>query len=883
MNSLSIEAMSDSSVARTREPVKVTAEDRAHALLCALSPAALQREWSVPETGIVIGRDSDRADVVVAGATISRQHCLLRCDMEGSWWLEDLSSTNGLYLDGTRVDGPARIGPGQVIGLGHADVPEFIFYPAGESERSRRFRLAPADRWTLGRAISADVSLPGDSSISLRHAELLQTPHGLEIRDAGSRNGTWIDGQRINCARVHFDSVVLVGNSRLRFEITADQGLEVHVLGAGGGIGVQALQVSRQARTWRNKTTKLLLDGISLVLEPGSFTGILGPSGAGKTTLLKSINGYNLPTDGHVLYNDISLHGQLDLFRSNLGYVPQDDIIHVELSVYRCLDYIARLRLPNDVNDRQRGEILRTTLETLGLSHVCDIPIERLSGGQRKRVSIAAELITRPGILFLDEPTSGLDPSTEERLMRHFGDLAGAGRTVVITTHILYNLSLLDRIVIVARGKLCFFGTPDEAIDFFSELDPECVDGRVRPTRIFELLEGAMIGLEPGATVTDKNLVEIATNCAERYRKSDYCHRYIEDRLSPFGRRLLSSGPDETQRGRRRAAEMLSAITRWRAFPVLAARHWRIRTQGLRSLLVYLLVPMALSLVTLSMSVPESISAEQLEREHAGIASAVKATPGGDALLKTLFPTGANSARQNGADIVFAIQRQTEASLPVPLSVLLMFTLMATFTGTLMACLELSNEREVFRRERMAGLSATVYVVSKLPFLFVLTAVQCLVFIAVCMISPELRQMSLMMLALSMIVTAWAACVLGLLISALDPTPGRLSVLLAVAVVLPQLVLSGALAPDYYAGMSTLTSTLADISPARWGFEMLLSAAFDDLQRTHWGWIGDLVRDRIGFLFGGGVYFRATVVLFLLSLLFLSLTVWRVTAQARPR
>ena len=103
------------------------------------------------------------------------------------------------------------------------------------------------------------------------------------------------------------------------------------------------------------------------------------------------------------------------------------------------------------------------------------------------------------------------------------------------------------------------------------------------------------------------------------------------------------------------------------------------------------------------------------------------------------------------------------------------------------------------------------------------------------------------------------------------------------AVVLPQVVLSGALAPDYYAGMSAWTATLADLSPARWGFEMLLSAAFDDPSRSHGAWIGDLVRDRIGFLFGGGVYFRATLALALLSLLFLALAVWRVAALARPR
>jgi len=295
-----------------------------------------------------------------------------------------------------------------------------------------------------------------------------------------------------------------------------------------------------------------------------------------------------------------------------------------------------------------------------------------------------------------------------------------------------------------------------------------------------------------------------------------------------------------------------------------------------------MLVPLAMAIVTLSISElgsnPAGSAGDNLEESS----QRVRETLGEGHLLQVQSLRG-ESDSANGAGFDSSQLRQTEASLPIPLDILLMFTLMATFTGTLMACLELSGEREVFRRERMAGLSATVYVVSKLPFLFALTAVQCVVFVGICFISPELRQMSMVALVPAMIGTAWAACALGLLISALDPTPGRLSVLLAVAVVLPQLVLSGALAPDYYAHMSPLTQTLSDLSPARWGFEMLLSAAFDDSSKAHWAWIGDLVRDKIGFLFGGGVYFRATLVLTLLSLVFLALAIWRVAASARPR
>ncbi len=157
------------------------------------------------------------------------------------------------------------------------------------------------------------------------------------------------------------------------------------------------------------------------------------------------------------------------MFRSTLGYVPQDDILHSELSVEVSLDYIARLRLPLDVDARQRKDIVHSTLKVLDLYRLRDHRIDQLSGGQRKRVSIGGELITRPGLLFLDEPAAGLDTVIEEKLMRHFRTMAEAGTAVVITTHTLDNIALLDKIVLLARGELIFFGTPNEAMSYFRQ------------------------------------------------------------------------------------------------------------------------------------------------------------------------------------------------------------------------------------------------------------------------------------------------------------------------------------------------------------------------------------------------------------------------------
>jgi ABC-type multidrug transport system ATPase subunit/pSer/pThr/pTyr-binding forkhead associated (FHA) protein len=854
-----------------------------HAVLLALGAASLERQYRLVDD-TVIGRDATHADIVVSGAAVSRRHCRLSSEPDNGWLVEDLDSTNGVFIDGRRIAEPARLRSGQSIGLGNPEVPEFLFYREDEVGKARE-RVVDANRpWVVGRSARADVALPGDPAVSLHHAELWPGSHGLELRDCKALNGTFLDGRRVNRARVRPENVVAVGHSRLRFELLADGRLAIHELGSSDTIQVQALHLGRSVRTRLAGPGLKLLDEISLTLEPGCFTGILGPSGAGKTTLLKALNGSSLPSEGLVLFNDAPLHTQFDLFRSSIGYVPQDDIIHVELTVDACLDYIARLRLPPDVDAAQRASIVDTTIETLGLSHVRDTPIERLSGGQRKRVSIAAELITRPGILFLDEPTSGLDPSTEERLMHHFRALASAGRTVLITTHILYNLDLLDRVVILARGRLCFLGRPEQALEFFGRHDPESPAQTIRPTRIFELLEG---GLESGQTtgVTDNaTLVRIAEQFADWYRESPYFDEHVLEPMSRLGRQLLERGhgPEFVSNRPRKLLPETRGRYFGRKLGVLTARHWRIRLASLRALGVYLMVPVVLALVTLSMTIPEQRSAEQLAELRDRIERAIAAVPGGDALVRNLFPMSGNAEPRAGPEIVFDLQARTVINLPVPLGVLLMFVMMASFSGTLMACMELSGDRSVFRRERMAGLGPAVYVSSRLPFLFVLVLLQCILFLCICLLAPEMRELRLAPALLALVGTAWASCALGLLVSSLDPTPGRLSVLLAVAVVLPQLVLSGALAPDYYAGMAPMTQSIADLLPSRWGFEMLLNAAYDRPGQAHLAWLADFVRDDMGFVFGPGSYVRGVLSIALLTLLYLGLAIWRTAVTSRP-
>ncbi len=220
-----------------------------------------------------------------------------------------------------------------------------------------------------------------------------------------------------------------------------------------------------------------LLSNISLSVHPGEFVGLLGPSGAGKSTLLNAMNGFRPASEGKVLLNGTNLYTQFDRFRTLIGYVPQDDIVHTSLSVYKSLYYAALLRFSlSSVSQKSssRDAIKRRVTEViriLGLEAQAKTKIKRLSGGQRKRVSLGIELLTSPPILFLDEPTSGLDPGLEERMMRLFHKLAREGRTVIITTHIMESLELLDLAAILVKGHLVFYGPPQLALKAFKVED----------------------------------------------------------------------------------------------------------------------------------------------------------------------------------------------------------------------------------------------------------------------------------------------------------------------------------------------------------------------------------------------------------------------------
>jgi ABC-type multidrug transport system ATPase subunit len=312
----------------------------------------------------------------------------------------------------------------------------------------------PKGAQTIGRATDNDIVIQ-DVLASRHHAFLTETQLGTEIRDAHSVNGTFVNGVRVGSAVLTEGDVVTIGNVDLVFT----KGTLIRRTEAATRTG--GLEVNSVCFTVEGG--KQLLDHISLTARPGTLTAIIGGSGAGKTTLSRLIAGYTSPTSGSVTFEGHNIHTEYASLRSRIGMVPQDDVVHRQLTVNQALGYAAELRLPPDTSKADREQIVAQVLEELELTKHADTRVDKLSGGQRKRASVALELLTGPSLLILDEPTTGLDPALDRQVMMMLRQLADAGRVVLVVTHSVSYLDICDQLLLVAPGgKTAFLGPPSQ-------------------------------------------------------------------------------------------------------------------------------------------------------------------------------------------------------------------------------------------------------------------------------------------------------------------------------------------------------------------------------------------------------------------------------------
>lgn len=557
-----------------------------------------------------IGRDSSCDVVLEPGAsTVSRRHAVIR-KSENAYFVEDNNSFNGTLVNEQQISEPVRLfdndriqfgrgGPilrfleaGNDVSSVHAPIPSASkvanssnSLPGGtmvfnlsdissvpkqelESHILKRIGFTQGNLLTIGRNESNDIQLDG-LQISNRHAVLRKTNGGVYIEDSNSTNGVYVNGVPVSKQHVTSTDSIQIG----AFVLRVDENAEVTVFDTRAKARIDCLGISKEVKN-RNGGGKIrLLDDISLTIQPNEFIGLLGASGAGKSTFMDALNGTRPATSGKVYINNLDLYSHIDSLKQSIGYVPQDDIIHRELTVYRTLYYVAKLRLSSDISRTEINRIIEEVLDVTGLEERRNIPVRELSGGQRKRVSIAVELITKPSVIFLDEPTSGLDPITEERIMKLFRQIAESGRTVILTTHAMENVKLFDKIVVLMRGKLVFYGAPSEALAHFNANDF---------IELFEKLEAPQT--KQIAERGEQNRALITEEVAEEWRRTFVSTREFQRNISePLGELSLES---KSSSPKNRRLGIFGGIKQW---ATLSARYSRVLSKDKLTLLILFL------------------------------------------------------------------------------------------------------------------------------------------------------------------------------------------------------------------------------------------------------------------------------------------------------
>ena len=469
----------------------------------------VDRLAAAPEA-VLVGRDAS-CDVVLDVPVVSSRHLLLLRRPGGVSTAVDLCSSNGTSLGqhGARLQEPAQVSGADVLFLGSYRLPvATLDGPAGG-------RTSLSDRPLIaGRDPSCDLVVPSPQ-VSARHAQLTPQPDGsFRVQDLGSTNGTYVDGVRVvGALETRPGAVISLGSVPLRL----DGAGHVCADGVRGTIRLDGIGVKRVVKHRQTGAPLTLLDDVTVSVYPGELVGLMGPSGAGKTTMMLAFNGYERPTEGQVLINGEDLYTNYDRYRGLIGYVPQDDIIHGQLTVRESLYYTARLRLPPDTTDAEIEARIDDVLRELKLEPQRDQVIgtveqKVLSGGQRKRVNLAQELVTDPVLLFLDEPTSGLSAKDTADVMEVLRRLADSGRTILLTIHQPSHdvYTRMDHVLLLAEGgRLAYFGpTAPDSYTYFGAPDRE-------PDRVMVALEEQ----EPAAW-------------QQRYRSSDHHGRWVQGRLS---------------------------------------------------------------------------------------------------------------------------------------------------------------------------------------------------------------------------------------------------------------------------------------------------------------------------------------------------------------
>lgn len=417
---------------------------------------------------LMIGSDSS-CDIRISNNRVSRNHCQVIFSKENGLKIVDLNSSNGTYLNGIKLKAGNTYSLNLKDQVQLAGVSGIIISVGSENTQSKGLEdqknilelFNNTDMIIVGRDSSCDLRI-NDTRISRRHASIKKiTNDKFLLKDLDSLNGIYVNGSKVNGSRtISKKDNIFLGKYLLKIDGRAKDLSDELAISA---IGIEKVYPNQ-------KKGKKALHKMDISVPSRSLLAIMGPSGCGKSTLLKSLNGESPPTKGKVLIFNQDLISNYEYLKTQIGYVPQDDIVHKQLTVEQSLYFAAKLRIANINNDDINIKIDQI-LSELNISHIKKNLISDISGGQRKRVSIAIELLTDPMLLFLDEPTSPLDPQTIEDFLNILKKLSENGTTVIMVTHKPEDLDYMDEVIFMADnngGKIVYYGDSTKYKDYFN-------------------------------------------------------------------------------------------------------------------------------------------------------------------------------------------------------------------------------------------------------------------------------------------------------------------------------------------------------------------------------------------------------------------------------
>ncbi|HTP08882.1 MAG TPA: FHA domain-containing protein [Anaerolineae bacterium] len=705
-------------------------------------PDGRVRTLALSRDPLTIGRHPTN-QLVVDVPTVSAEHALVEY-RAGAYHLIDRGSRNGTFVNGQRID-ETDLTDGDLIRLGEMGSNAVtLTYRAGQAPQNAsldQFDLAAHDTLSIGRAAECDLVLDSPL-VSRHHARLERSGPTHSLIDLGSTNGTYVNSQRIDRAELHGGDVVQIGPYRFTYQPGAISQV----------VSVQRGRLDALHLTRRVDSGRLILNDVSLSIAPREFVAIVGGSGSGKTTLLNALSGFD-PAEGRMLLNGDDYYANFNLYRSLIGYVPQDDIIHRELPVGQALRYAALLRLPGDTSEDEINARIERVLAEVDMDAQAEQIVGRLSGGQRKRVSIGMELLAEPGVFFLDEATSGLDPGLEKKLMYTLRRLADGGRTVALVTHATANIKQCDHVAFIGAGRLVFFGPPSVALEFFGV--NEFAD-------IYEAIEDDAAAWE------------------KRFRESSVYAQYVLPRLS-----TAESGLRTSKRPAPRSASVAPRANPWRQFSILTQRYFElvVRDKVLLTLLLAVMPLMGLLLAMITQ--PSVLVGESAQRIQEILAASGSYSVAGEAQV-----------------------------------VIMMLALAASLVGMFAAAFELVRERAIYRRERMVNLRLRTYLGSKIVVLVGFAALQVMALLVVVALRVQVPYAGILLpgpleLYITLLLTTIVGIMLGLFVSAIAANSNSVIYIVLLAVFV-QIMFAGV-----FFELPGITKVISFFTPTRWAVEAL--------------------------------------------------------------